>query len=183
MDNIIIGDTLELEYTLDDYSASEYDIWIALRGPAQIDLKESETGVTITKDGDTFNITVTAAITGTWTAGDYWYSIYAGQSNFTTRHEAERGQVAIEDNRAAIATTYDDRSHAKKTLDAIEAVIEGRASQDQMSYTIAGRRLDKTDLEDLLMLRDYYRKEYNAELKQERVDRGDSPGNLIKVKL
>ena len=64
---------------------------------------------------------------------------------------------------AAISTSQDLRSHARKTLDAIEATIEGRASLDQERYRINNRELYRTPLETLKKLRDQYRAEVSRE--------------------
>lgn len=181
MDNIIVGDTLEQTYTFDDYSATEYDIWIAIRGQSDIDIKEGESGVTIVKDGDSFVVTVTAAETAAWAIGDYWYQIY--MSTTTTRNTVEEGSVTFEQSFSDVTGVIDNRSYVKKVLDAIQAVIEGRASKDQESYSIAGRSLARTPLEDLIKMEDEYRKRYNTEQQEEKIDKGESPGNQIKVYL
>lgn len=79
--------------------------------------------------------------------------------------------------------TYDGRSIAKKTLDAIEAVILNRASKDQQSYTIAGRSLIRSTPLELLALRKEYRKLYNKELRAEKIANGESPGRKIYVRF
>ncbi|WP_123711612.1 hypothetical protein [Sinobacterium caligoides] len=54
-------------------------------------------------------------------------------------------------------TVGDDRTHAKRVLAAIEAVIEKRASRDQMAYSIDSRSLSRTPIADLMLLRDRYK--------------------------
>ena len=65
--------------------------------------------------------------------------------------------------------SVDLRSHARKVLTNIEAVLEGRATLDQMSYTIDGRRLDRTPLADLMNMRDRYRRDVARETQAEQV--------------
>ena len=74
------------------------------------------------------------------------------------------------------ADTADPRSHAKITLDAVEAVIEGRATKDQENYSIAGRSACRTPVADLLSLRDYYRTEFLREQRVERRNKGIGTG-------
>jgi hypothetical protein len=57
----------------------------------------------------------------------------------------------------------EQRTHAKRVLDAIEAVLENRANLDQQSYTVEGKRLDRTPISELLKLRREYQAEYNLE--------------------
>jgi hypothetical protein len=49
--------------------------------------------------------------------------------------------------------TFDGRSWAERALEAVEAVIENRASADQEAYSIQGRSLSRTPLTDLWNLR------------------------------
>ena len=184
LQDIISGDTLEIEISLPDYSSATYDIWIALRGIDVIDLKTGQSGVTVTPESDgSFTVSVTATQTGTWTAGEYWYGIYAGKTAWAERYKIYDGIVTIKPDLAAVASTYDGRTHAKICLDAIEAVLESRATLDQMSYQIAGRRLDKTPVSDLLQLRNYYRVEVLQEKKKENILNGEDAGNFVKVQF
>ena len=75
------------------------------------------------------------------------------------------------------------RSHANVVLDAIEAVIENRATIDQQSMAIAGRSLSRMSIDDLLNFRNQYKNEYLRELKKARVKNGSSSGSVIRVKF
>lgn len=114
-----------------------------------------------TDNPDDFKFTAVAATTAAYVAGVYSWQITATKS--TDRYTIATGVITLTDNIAGRSALYDNRSHAKKVLDAIEAVIEGRASQDQMGYTIAGRSLSRTPLADLLKLRSTYKTEYENE--------------------
>ena len=61
------------------------------------------------------------------------------------------------------ATAGDVRSHAVKVLAALEALIEGRATADVSSYSIAGRSLTKLSVDELTKWRAYYRREVRRE--------------------
>jgi hypothetical protein len=181
--NIVAGDTTSITYENGDYSATVYSIWIALRGATvdPIDINDSNTNISITGSGNKWTITVPKAVTETYTAGEYKYSIYLYTS--TLRYEVETGTVKVISDLASQTAQNDTRSHVKKVLDAIEAVIEGRASTDQMSYTIAGRSLSKMPVKDLLYLRDRYKAEYKRELDAEKIAMGASIGGQVRVKL
>lgn len=183
IDPIIAGDTLEIEYENSDYATSVYSIRVSLRGPAVavIDIDDTDTNITIVKSGYKFTITVPASVTANYVAGDYKYAIYVYTS--TLRYQVETGTVTITPNLFAQTATYDSRSHVKIVLDAIEAVIEGRATVDQMSYTIAGRSLSKTPIKDLLHLRDRYKAEYKREQDAEKIAMGEPIGGQVRVKL
>lgn len=137
--------------------------------------------ITATETTDDYLIEIASATTATYATGDFhWYAF------ITRTSDSER--IAIDDGYAKIElnfadTNADHRSHAKKVLDAIEAVLENRASQDQMSYSIAGRSLSRMSIDDLMRFRDRYRAEYNRELKKWRIKNKQDTGNTIKARF
>lgn len=137
--------------------------------------------VTATETTDDYLIEIASATTANYATGDFhWYAF------ITRTSDSER--IAIDDGYAKIElnfadTNADHRSHAKKVLDAIEAVLENRASQDQMSYSIAGRSLSRMSIDDLMNFRNRYRAEYNKELKKWRIKNKQETGSTIKVRF
>jgi len=127
-----------------------------------------------TDNADDFKFTAAAAVTAAYVAGDYQWQLTATRTiaEISTRYTIAEGWVTLLDNIAGRSALYDNRSHAKKVLDAIEAVIEGRASQDQMSYQIAGRQLSRTPITDLMKLRSLYKDEYDGEVATARIQAG-----------
>lgn len=121
-------------------------------------------------NADDFKFTIAAATTAAYTAGDYKWQLVATKT--TTRYTIAEGWITLTDNISGRSALYDNRSHAKKVLDAIEAVIEGRASMDQMGYQIAGRSLSRTPIPDLIKLRSLYKDEYDGELATARIQMG-----------
>lgn len=82
---------------------------------------------------------------------------------------------------AAVTGQVDTRSHAKKTLEALEAVIEGRATLDQERYRLNNRELFRTPLDTLIKLRNQYRAEVSREIAK---TSGKSIfGKVVRVKL
>ena len=136
--------------------------------------------ITATADGTRFSITVARATTAAYSPGAYtWQAIV---ESATERFLIESGKLDVLRDFEP-AGNFDGRSHAKKTLDAIEAVLESRASKDQEEYQIAGRMLKRTPVADLLKLRDRYRQEYAAELRKEAVLDGRGQSNRILVEF
>lgn len=131
-------------------------------------------------DGTRWAVSVPAATTAAWATGVWRWT--AQVSAGTDRYTVAEGTWTVTPDPATAGPT-DARSHARRVLDAIEAVIEGRASQDQMAYQIAGRRLDRTPLPDLLLLRDRYRAEVLREEQAERLARGLGVSGLVKVRF
>ena len=76
----------------------------------------------------------------------------------------------------------DTRTHAEKTLEVIEAALEGKLTKDVAEYAINGRSIKRYSIESLIMLRDKYRREVNAEKRASKFGRGLQP-NKIRVRF
>ncbi len=135
--------------------------------------------LTATESGDTYLIE--ASNTSSYTKGNYNWVSYITRSSDSARIKIGEGFTEIEDNFATTSTSV--RSHAKKVLDAIEAVIENRASMDQSSMSIAGRSLSRLSIDELMTFRDRYRAEYLKEVKRARIKNKKPSGNIIGVKF
>lgn len=160
---IIIGETLIWERTLLNYPPS--DGWVlsyAFRGPG------TGFNVTATNDGDVYEITVPAASTQAMSAGTYWWQsrvTKAGEVHFIAKGEATVIAGLAE---TTTSTDADLRSFAKKTLDAIDAMMAGKATADVEQYAIADRQLKHIPTAELIMLRKHYSELYLAELRRAR---------------
>ena len=126
--------------------------------------------ITASANGDYFRVVVAASITTNYPAGIYKWNAYVSKG--TERYKVDEGTLEIKTDYAAQTTGYDDRSHIKKTLDAIEAVIEGRATQDHLSYSIAGRSIAKISPEELIRWWSFYKQQYQRELDAEKIRNG-----------
>jgi len=89
--------------------------------------------------------------------GRYWWQLRASNSTDTVLVEA--GDTIVHPDLSTVPSGYDGRGHAERVLEAIEAVIEGRATIDQQSYQINNRSLSRTPIADLMRLRSHYRNE------------------------
>lgn len=110
-------------------------------------------------DGDGYRIEATAAVTSAWAAGRY-------RAVVTLARSGERVTVLAQDLDVtpdpAGTALYDPRSHARRTLDALEAWIESK-SPAVASYRIADRQMQYIPIGELLQLRDRYRAEVRRE--------------------
>lgn len=93
--------------------------------------------------------------TGTLAAGSYRYGLVV--KNGTDRLTLQAGRLQILPNFADGAG--DHRSHCEKVLEAIEALLEGKAGKDVAKLTVDGQNLERYPIPDLLVLRDKYRAE------------------------
>lgn len=118
-----------------------------LRGPSTIDL-------TSTADGNAHVFSASAATTATWVPGTYVYSIRATLNDGVV--SVESGNIIVNPDIASIADGTETRSQNRITLDNVNAVLQKKATQDQMRYTINNRELWRTPIADLLKLRALY---------------------------
>lgn len=144
------GLTFDKTATLTAHPAPDWQLAAVLRGPGSIDLAAEP-------DGSNHRFHVAAADTAEWTPGAYWYSIRATRGAEVV--EVEAGEIAIKPDLAAMGDGHDGRVHVQRVLDAIEAVLEKRATIDQERYRINNRELYRTPISELLALRDRYRAE------------------------
>jgi len=171
---ITAGDTVEWTRTLSDYPADDgWTLNYALRGPAKVDL-------TSEADGSSHKTTITSiAIT---VAGTYYVQGYVTKDS--ERHTVYTGRIKVNPNLAGeTEATYDGRCHAQRVIDAIEAVIEGRAAKDQLEMQIDGRRISKTPFEELIRIRQQYRLELATITNKEKRKQGRGVGRTVKFRL
>jgi hypothetical protein len=166
------GDTAKWQKSLPDYPASAGWVlsYVLVKTGAQITFSA-------TASGDDHLVNVATATTAAWSVGRYQYQAFVSKSG--ERFTASAGQIEVRPNFSAATTGIDARSHARKTLEAVEAVLEGRASQAQQEYQIGDRQLKYTPLGDLLKLRSLYRAEVTAELNAEFISAGLAPRNKL----
>jgi hypothetical protein len=172
-DRITAGDTGIWKITVSDYPASEgWTLSYALvkRGATPAD---DAIAFSATASGDDYSISVD---TTSWPAGDYEGQGYVTKAG--ERHKVRDVFITVEPN-FAVGKTGDVRSHARKVLDCVEAVIEKRATQEILEWTVEGTQLRKATVSDLLMLRDRYKAIVNKEEARSRVKAGKASGRRI----
>jgi hypothetical protein len=139
-----------------DYPAAAWTLRYSLKNP------DDHVELAAAADGAMFAITVDIATTKSAKPGAYRMVGYVENAGVTQRFPVYEGSVEILPAYAN-AGVVDDRSHARKVLEAIEAVIENRATKDQEEYSIGHRSLKRTPLADLMDLRARYRTQVLAE--------------------
>jgi len=160
-----------------DYDNSLY----TLSYSARLEDTGDEIEITASASGADYLVEVAAATTANHTPGRYWWQAYITRDSDSERVTIGNGLFDLQTNRDQ--SLADPRSHAKKVLAAIEAVIEERATKDQESYTINGRTLSRTPITDLITLRDKYRQEVNGEEAAQKLAAGQGDPRKIGVRL
>ena len=137
--------------------------------------------ITATEAENTYFVEVASSTTASYSDGDFIWNAFITRSSDSQRIRVDTGRTTIVKNLAN--TNADLRSHAKKVLDAVQAVLENRASVDQASFSIAGRSLSRMSIDELLSFRDKYKAEYLQEIKKARIKNKQRSGNTIEVKF
>lgn len=132
--------------------------------------------ITAAANGTYHRVSVAKASTAAYVADDYsWVAVV---DDSTESYEVDSGTMKVLP-RYDQDVALDDRTHAKKVLEAIEAVIEGRATKDQEEYTIGNRSLKRTPLEELIKLRGRYKAEVAQEELADATRNGQGGGKVV----
>lgn len=137
--------------------------------------------ITAVPDGGDFLVEVSPTDSGGWVSGDYTWVAYVEKSG--ERRTVDRGEIRVHPNLAALTGGYDTRSHARRMLDAVCAVLEKRATATHLSYQHDGRQLQYIPHSELLELKEHYAREVAKEEALERARKGLSRRNRVLVKL
>ena len=172
-----VGDTWRWTRTLADYPASSWTLKYRFKSAA------GGFEITATASGSDHLVTVDAATSAGYTAGDYSWTAWV-EGGSSEKYTVDSGVCALlPDYRAAAASAaLDDRSHAKKMLDAIEAWLESR-DVAVASYQIAGRQMQYIPIAELIKLRSKYQMEVQGEVNAAKLARGEGVGRKIQFRM
>lgn len=172
------GDTVKWSKSFGDYSAA--DGWVLTYEFRSSSVRK--TIVCTTYETTDFLATISATVSATFPAGEYY--VFARAELSGEKYTVWEGRITVKPNPAADSSGQDRRSHAKKMLDAIEAMMEGNASRDEQSYEISApgmttRRLQLCPKAELIQFYSYYKQLYQQELNAERIAQGKPSRNRI----
>lgn len=166
------GDTFKWAVLVDDYPATAWTMTLTIVNPRQ---KYTITG---TASGDIHQLDATTAQTALWLSGRY--RVVAQVSNGTEQYSLEAGDFEILPD---LINETDTRHHVEKVLEALEAMLENKATSDQAELSFNGRTLKHMDPGDILTWRDKYKKELKRIKQQEAIAKGESQAGLHKVRF
>lgn len=174
--SITAGDSVTWQKTLSDYPASAGWVlsYVLLSTAGKITITGSASG-------DDHLIDVAAVVSAAWNPGTYTWQSYV--TNGSARHTVSSSTIIINRNFSSATGAIDTRSHARRMVELIEAVLEGTASTDQRKVKIGDKEIERHTPKELLSLRDYYRAELVAERGQERISQGKRPGNKVLMRF
>ncbi len=128
-----------------------------------------------------YYIEVPSTTTDNYNPHDYIWGAYITRTADSNRVQLAEGKTTILPNLAN--TNADLRSHNKKVLDSIEAVIEGRATIDQSSFSVGNRSLSRMSIDELMEFYNIYDRRVKNEEKRSRIKNGAASGNKIGVQF
>ena len=178
---IIAGDYLAFKNTdlVSDYPVASYALTYEAsdKGSTKFAITAVET-----TDPEAYYVEVGGDVTAAYAVGTYqWAAYITDSSDSPKRTQVAYGSWEVKPNLAV--STADPRTHNQIVLDALEAVLENRATQDQTSYSIAGRSLSRMDIDDLLRFKAIYTWRVKRDVQLERIRNGQKTGNTIDVRF
>lgn len=150
----VAGDTVEWTKTASSYPATDWTLTYYFNN-----LTAGQLTWTATADGENHVISETAEDTADISPGRWQVS--AVYVNGVRRASEGIGQIVVLPN--PTDNTQDHRTQSQRMLEAVEAVLEGRASKDQESYSLEGRSLTRMGTEELYRWADRIRAEVRLE--------------------
>jgi hypothetical protein len=145
------GESLAATVAFDDYPASSgYTCRYEFAGPSTF---YAETTVST----DSYVLAVHYDVTAELAPGLYSYVGYVTATATDIRYKADSGTIRVKFNPAR-------KTRARVILDAVEALMEGRASDDQRTTKLGEVELQFMTPGDLMKWRNYWRQEVSAEI-------------------
>ena len=145
------GDTWFFELNDSNYQAPTWNMVVYFSSPAE---KFSATAV---DNGTAHRFTVAAATTADYEPGEYEYQIRAEHDSDGRVFTVGNGTLMV---LPPLSVQGDHRHRVKMILDAIDAVMENRATNDHLSVSIAGRSISKISIGELRDFRAWYEQQW-----------------------
>lgn len=150
----VAGDSVSWTKTASDYPASTWTLVYYFNN-----LAAGQFDWTTTADGDDYQVSIPAADTDALSPGRW--NVAAVYSDGTDRATEQIGTIFILPNPTKAGQDF--RTSVQRKLEAAQAVLEGRATKDQESYSLEGRSLSRMPIKDLVWWVDRLAAEARAE--------------------
>lgn len=158
--NITAGESVSWKWSDLLFPATEWSlIYTLVKAETQIQF-------TAEADGSEHLVELTATTTAAYDTGSYSYQAHVSKD--AERYKVDQGLLVVAADFATETAGLDTRSHAKRVLDAIEAVIENRATKTQLEQSVNGVMIKHKTDEELLAVRREYQRIYRKEVARQR---------------
>ena len=175
--SFFVGDSLSWSFQHPTASAADgWAVSYSARGAGSFEAAATNT------TGTSWAVFKSAADTAALPAGAYTLHGYATKAATGERATFYRAPLLARANVAAAVAGYDGRSHARRCLDNVQAVLEGRSSKAIEEQEIDGVQIRNIAHGDLLRFRDIYRAEVAREDRAEAQSAGrfdPLPGRIL----
>jgi hypothetical protein len=162
------GDTVSWSESFDEYPSTEG--WVLSYFFSRAD--DSREVIAVGQPDGSHLVTITADESQLFLAGQYrWQArVASAPQNYTV------GSAPIEVI-PSLNAQVETRTSSQVTLDAISAVMEGKASRDQSKISVGGQSLDRMTWEDLLKAHQYF----SNKVKRQRVAAGEDSAVTVGI--
>lgn len=173
---IVAGDTLTWMRSLPDTPPATWTLKYRLINAA------GKFDITAATSGNDFLVSVSAATSASYTAGDYTWTAWVEKTG--ERVTVGQGTLTIKPNIAAL-TTLDARTEAAVIVDQLmTAYTTYTASNGHVAeYEIAGRRMKYRSAAEILTQLNFWEARVRAEKKAERIANGLGGGGKVLVRF
>ncbi len=165
------GDVLSWAFSLPEYSADDgWSAEVRIAGPA------NNLVVPTVGTGTEYTAEITQAVTDQLNAerAEVFVIVTDGSQKITCYRQA----ITVRPDPRG--DSYDPRTHEAKTLDAIQALLEKKATKDQQTLTHDGQSLARYTFDQLISLEKLYRRRV---AKQRRLEGDRARGRSRKIKM
>ena len=161
-----------------DYAPSSY----ALSYNARLLGTGSTTfSITASESGTDYIVEVASSTTSSRTAGVYAWNMFITRSSDSERIALDSGKFDLRDNLAT--SSADQRTHAAKMVDYLEATQESLAQKLTSSYSITDRSNTLRSMDEVSAQLNYYKAVFNREVMKDRAKSGRHTGQNILVRF
>lgn len=174
----VVGDTLAFTRSLPDYPAGAWTLHYRLQPDAGAG---QPVAFGSTAEGADHAIEVPAADTAQWHPGAYTWASWV--TDGTRSHTVGQGRTTLLPDPRTATAPMDLRSEAQVALANVRATLRGKATSDVLSYTIAGRSLQRYSIAELIQLEHKLAVDVAREATAQAVAAGRPSGRWLGVRI
>lgn len=138
--------------------------------------------ITATDNGDSNHlISLSASTTAGYSPGTYDYK--AIMIRASEKYEVAEGKITIEADFISSTSGLDNRTYNQRVRDALEAMMEGRATRVDEEYSINGRSLKRLSPEEIIMALEKFRGYCKQEEREANLKKGIRSSNKVYVRF
>lgn len=159
---IVAGNSVSWRQALSDFPAPTWILYYHLINATGL------ITITAAADGADHLVEIAPSTSADYLAGDYEFQKVIKKSDDSERYQIGSGSITVAPDYSANSAGLDARSFAKRTLDYLEALIEGKVQKDRANYSVHGRQLSAYSWEEIYKIYEDFKAQYAAELRKKR---------------